>query len=226
MGGDLMFWLVLLVVTSQAEDSNGKAPPDGGPPPPTAAASPTPDKPVLNALFGLANAGLEQAAKNLDEVKNEPFDVFVMVLNPREAAVAKKGEAMVMVGELVAFMGVGDSIPSHVYDEIVPRAEAAFLEDGVDVVVSHGHYDVRAQTARRFYNGTSWTHMYVPAGNYELVKITVFNPVGVAEAKEGFGKVTVALAAGVDVERKVQDQVHIDVWTTLRGEGIDALILE
>ena len=174
--------------------------------------------PLLDAL-------LDQAATNLAAVDNTPIEFYVLILDPAAVAANKEGDLVAGLGVMASWVGV-DVLEDGVYDGVAENAQAAFARDGVRVTITHGAYTVNGAKGWHSYGETSEpSYSRLQPGTYELLKIVVYDPVGVAEASEGFGKVMAGAALGLDIPAKVQKEVERNVWTTLDDEGIAAVIV-
>lgn len=193
-----------------------------------AAAAPSPEPAATSA----ARPPPDEVAAALDVLKrtaataqSTPIDILVFVRNPREVAVAEKGEAMVTIGQLAAAFGAMAPVEDQVYDEIVNRTVASFAKEGIAADVTHGHVQLRGGTGRVWNKGKEQS-VALSAGNYQIMRIRVLDPVAVAVADKGDVLIGAALLTGtVDVAAEVRTQVEQRVFQQLRANGVDAVIL-
>jgi hypothetical protein len=173
----------------------------------------------------LFDALLDQAATNLDEVDNSPIEIYVLIMDPAAVAADKEGDLVAGFGVMASWVGV-DVLEDGVYDGVAENAQAAFARDGVQVAITHAAYTVNEAKGWHSYGETSDpNYSLLQPGTYELLKIVVYDPVGVAQASEGFGKVMAGAALGMDIPAKVRTEVERNVWRTLDEEDIAAVIV-
>lgn len=176
---------------------------------------------LTTLVWAILAVGL-RAQAHAQEVFRIPGPILMMILDPGAVAAKESGRPLLAQ---VANWAAPATVAKRVCEGVADRIRQSLAAEAISSDV--------ACVGVRFQSNWWWIYpesvgfgvLNSNAGDsYYVVKVVVKDPIGVAKRKKGAVKVTIANAVGVDIEGRVNEEVFMTIFDTMKKKKIDVLM--
>ena len=177
-------------------------------------------------IYAIRKAQAELVKRHgLEALPSGPVEIWAVVPDPRTIAVRTQGGLQVLAGDMIAAVGIIDSVEQQAIDGVVAQARGAFHEAGVTARVQLSPVELEA-TRGTSWRGSAEVVSEVSEGRHWVLQIRIPDAVDAARAQKGDLLIGLGARMGMDIEETVNDTVRQMVWSKLNENGIPSVLVQ